>query len=122
MQLPLVNGDSVALQQVILNLIVNGVQAMRGTSSEHREIILITSTLGDFVQLSVRDYGVGFDAKLADRLFDPFYTTKSMGTGMGLAICRTIIESHGGRIWATSNDDCGATFHMCLPTVKGAVT
>jgi signal transduction histidine kinase len=120
-QLPPVEGNSIELQQVILNLIVNGAQAMAEIGDGPRELWLTTCTQDGFVELSVKDNGTGFDQKTMDRLFEPFFTTKPQGTGMGLAINRTIIEAHGGRIWATSNDELGATFHVRLPAVTGAV-
>jgi signal transduction histidine kinase len=85
-----------------------------------RELLMTSSARDGFAQLSVMDEGSGFDQATMDRLFEPFFTTKPHGTGMGLAINRTIIDAHGGRIWATSNDECGATFHLQLPAMEQA--
>ena len=116
--LPLVQGSATELQQVILNFIVNGVQAMDGVDADHREIVVTTSTNNGTVELAVRDSGAGLDDDKAKLVFEPLYTTKQQGTGMGLAINRTIIEAHGGNIWVTSNDDRGATFRFSLPIAK----
>jgi signal transduction histidine kinase len=115
--LPPVQGNSIDLQQVILNLILNGAQAMRDVVGGTREIGLETYVQEDNVVLAVKDHGCGFDETQTDQLFEPFFTTKTHGTGMGLAINRTIILAHGGRIWATSSEDGGATFFFCLPAV-----
>ncbi len=114
--LPPVTGDRVQLQQVVLNLIVNGFDAMGHVAADRRTLTLETS-IGDAgtVQIAVRDSGVGLDSEHADRIFEPFYTTKSQGMGMGLAINRSIVEAHGGRLWATANEDGGATFAFTLP-------
>ena len=119
--LPSFKGNSIELQQVILNLIINGAHAMRDVASGSHELLLWTSAQNGFVELAVQDHGVGFDEELADRFFEPFFTTKPDGTGMGLAINRTIIEGHGGRIWATSNTDRGATFYFRLPALTEEV-
>jgi len=118
--LPPIQGNSIDLQQVILNLILNGAQAMRDVVGGSRELALETHVQDGYVVLAVQDHGCGFDEAQADQLFEPFFTTKVHGTGMGLAINRTIILAHGGRIWATSNKDGGATFHFCLPALKEA--
>ena len=117
-KLPLVRGNSIELQQVIMNLLVNGMQAMEDASQGSDELVLGTSTMNGFVELAVSDDGVGIDQRTADRLFEPFFTTKPHGIGMGLAINRTIIEAHGGRIWATPNEGRGATFRFHLPISK----
>ena len=113
---PLIFADKIQLQQVILNLILNAIEAMSGAADGPREL-LIRSAIAESqrVLVAVRDSGPGLDPKSLDRLFDAFYTTKPQGLGMGLAICRSIIDAHGGRLWATANDDRGATFQFTLP-------
>jgi C4-dicarboxylate-specific signal transduction histidine kinase len=134
--LPLVLGDRIQLQQVILNLLINAIEAMCGAGEGPRELwvssenvteILVESgedtleykasaeTEGTHVLIAVRDSGPGLDLKSLDRLFDAFYTTKPQGLGMGLAISRSIIEAHGGRLWATANTSYGAAFQFTLP-------
>jgi PAS domain S-box-containing protein len=111
-----VKADRTQLQQVMLNLILNAVQSMCEGDLTLRELWISTSANGpDDVLVSVRDSGPGIRPEGLDRLFDPFYTTKSAGMGMGLAICRSIVEGHGGRIWATANVPRGAAFHFALP-------
>jgi signal transduction histidine kinase len=112
--LPNVMADRVQLQQVLLNLMLNGIEAIRDTSGE----LTIKSKVGDDSQLliSVTDTGVGLPTENAEQIFNPFFTTKSQGTGLGLAITRSIVESHGGRIWATGNSGRGATFSFTLPS------
>jgi signal transduction histidine kinase len=114
--LPLVLGDRVQLQQVIINLAVNGIQAMADVENRARNL-LIRSNLhqSDQVVVAVQDSGRGFDPENASTLFDAFYTTKPSGMGIGLSICRTIIESHGGRIWASSHAGTGAIFQFAIP-------
>jgi signal transduction histidine kinase len=113
--LPLVEGDRVQLQQVILNLIMNAVEAMSGIAEGARELQIRTETeaAGD-VLVTVQDSGPGLDPTSVDRVFEAFYTTKPDGMGMGLAICRSIIEAHGGRMWATANEPHGAVFQFTL--------
>jgi signal transduction histidine kinase len=121
--LPLVQGDRVQLQQVILNLIVNAVEAMSGVSEGARELLISTGKdASNAVLVAVRDSGSGLDPKGLDRLFDAFYTTKPSGMGMGLSICRSIIEAHGGRVWATANVPQGAVFKFTLPAGKNCTT
>jgi PAS domain S-box-containing protein len=114
--LPTVGGDRVQLEQVILNLMMNGIESMASLDREPKQI-LIRSALPNPGELlvSVADTGPGIDAEHADRLFAPFFTTKPQGIGMGLPICRSIIEAHGGRLWAENNDSGGAVFHFMLP-------
>jgi PAS domain S-box-containing protein len=113
--LPLIEGDRVPLQQVILNLILNAVEAM-SCLDEARELRISTkSDASNGVLVAVRDTGPGLDPKSVDRLFEAFYTTKPEGMGMGLAICRSIIEAHGGRLWATANEPQGSVFQFTLP-------
>jgi signal transduction histidine kinase len=115
--LPPVLGDRVQLQQVILNLVRNASDAMHGIDGLHRELTIRTSLEpGERVQLSVTDVGVGIPADLADKLFQPFYTTKGDGMGIGLSISRSIIESHQGSLTGTSNNGPGATFAFSLPS------
>jgi PAS domain S-box-containing protein len=115
--LPPVEGDRIQLQQVLINLIVNAVEAMRSTSEGARELWIETGTdAPGSVLVAVRDTGPGLDAQILDHLFDAFYTTKLSGMGMGLSICRSIIEAHGGRIWTTPNLPQGAIFQFALPT------
>jgi two-component system sensor kinase FixL len=114
--LPLILGDRIQLQQVILNLIINAIEAMSGVGEGPRELLL-GSRKDDSqgVLVRVRDSGPGLDPKSLDRLFTAFYTTKPQGMGMGLAISRSIIEAHGGRLWASANEGRGATFEFTLP-------
>jgi PAS domain S-box-containing protein len=114
--LPLILGDRVQLQQVIINLAMNGMEAMQSVTDRPREL-LIRSCLDEAqrVLVSVTDCGLGISAENVDLLFDAFFTTKSTGMGMGLSICRSIIEAHEGRLWATANVPYGATFQFTLP-------
>jgi signal transduction histidine kinase len=115
--LPLIQGDRVQLQQVMLNLIVNAVQAMNGVSEHSRELLIGSGKdASTGVLVTVRDSGPGLNPESFDHLFDAFYTTKSGGMGMGLSICRSIIEAHGGQVWATANVPQGAIFQFTLPT------
>ena len=108
--------DRIQLQQVILNLIVNAVEAMSGVSEGSRELLISTGQdARTACSSAVQDSGPGLNPKSVDRLFDAFYTTKPSGMGMGLAICRSIIEAHGGRMWATANEPRGAVFQLSLP-------
>jgi PAS domain S-box-containing protein len=114
--LPLIEADRIQLQQVTLNLIVNAIQALSEGAKHPRELLISTSMNGSSgVFVSVRDLGPGVSPENLGRLFDPFYTTKPDGMGMGLSICQSIIESHGGRIWATANVPQGAAFHFTIP-------
>jgi PAS domain S-box-containing protein len=114
--LPLVKGDRVQLQQVILNLLRNGSDAMSTVEDRPRQLVIRTERdEGDRVRLTVQDAGVGFDPQVVNRLFDPFYTTKGEGMGIGLSVSRYIIESHHGRMWATLNDGPGAAFSFSIP-------
>ena len=114
--LPRIWGDRVQLQQVILNLIMNAIEAMSEISEGSRELLIGSSIDSpDGVIVTVRDSGAGLKSESLDHLFDPFYTTKPAGIGMGLSICRSITEAHGGRVWATANVSPGASFHFSLP-------
>jgi PAS domain S-box-containing protein len=109
-----VQGDRVQLQQVLLNLVLNGMEAM-DTSGEGRRIVVHTLQTGEAVRVAVRDHGPGIPADELPRIFNTFYTTKPNGMGMGLPISRSIVEAHGGRIWAENNADRGATFAFTIP-------
>ena len=111
--LPTVTADRVQMQQVLMNLTLNSIEAMQETGG----VVTVKSQLAEDgrVMISVSDTGVGLPADKADQIFNAFFTTKAQGSGMGLAISRSIIESHGGRLWATANDGRGATFHFTLP-------
>ena len=114
-QLSHVHGDRVQLQQVVLNLILNAVEAMGTVETGVRELLISTEQDQTGVLVVVRDSGPGIDPAHLERLFEAFYTTKSSGTGMGLAICRSIIGAHGGRLWAGANEPRGAVFQFTLP-------
>lgn len=117
--LPKATGDSIELQQVLVNLIRNGIEAMSTTDPKQRKLRIDSQVVSNEVCVTVSDVGTGISADELQRLFDAFYTTKEDGLGMGLAISRSIIESHGGRIWATSTEQGGAQFHFTLPVARG---
>ena len=110
-----VQGDGVQLQQVILNLILNAVEAMGSVEAGVRELSISTEQDHRGILVTVRDSGPGIEPTHLERVFKPFYTTKSSGLGMGLSICRSIIEGHGGRLWADANEPRGAVFQFTLP-------
>jgi predicted ATPase/signal transduction histidine kinase len=115
-----VEGDRVQLQQVVLNLILNAVEAMGSVQEGPRELLISTEkTQANGVLVAVRDSGPGIDGKHLERVFEPFYTTKSSGVGMGLSICRSLIDAHGGRLWIDANAPRGAIFQFALPRVEG---
>src|SRR5260221_634515 len=114
--LPMILGDRVQLQQVIINLVMNGIEAMQSVTDRPRELVIRSGQdETQQVLVSVTDCGVGISAENADRLFNAFFTTKASGMGMGLSICRSIMEAHGGRLWTTANIPHGATFQFILP-------
>ena len=113
-ELPEVMGDRVQLQQVLMNLMMNSIEAMKDTDGP-RELIIRSQTTEGQLLVSISDTGVGLPQQ-ANKIFDAFFTTKSQGTGMGLRISRSIVESHGGRLWAADNSSRGASFHLSLPT------
>jgi signal transduction histidine kinase len=113
--LPRIHADRVQLQQVMLNLIVNGIQAMNDVADGQRDLLITTEGTEDGVRVEVRDTGPGLGPEKLERMFEPFYTTKPNGMGMGLSICRSIIEAHGGRLWATGHSSQGAVFQFTIP-------
>jgi signal transduction histidine kinase len=117
-----VQGDRVQLQQVLLNLIVNACDAMADTPPNQRLLVIGTTAVGpDAVRISIGDNGTGISMEPIDKVFEPFVTSKRHGLGLGLAICRSIVDAHGGRMWAVNNTGAGTTFHILLPVVP-AVT
>lgn len=114
-KLPAVKADRVCVQQVLLSLSLNAIDAMEDTPPRERRILFRTRCTGDQVELLVRDTGTGISKPVSDKLFEPFFTTKAQGLGLGLAIARSIVDAHGGRIWAANNDGAGASFHIALP-------
>ena len=118
--LPKITVDRVQLQQVLMNLMLNGIEAMKETGG----VLMVKTQRGEGGQvlISISDTGVGLPVEKADEIFNTFFTTKPQGSGMGLAISKSIIESHGGRIWANNDGGRGATFHFTLPAVAPAKT
>jgi two-component system sensor kinase FixL len=115
-ELPRARGDRVQLQQVILNLLLNAFDAVKDCPAHDRQVIVRAQREGpDMLKVTVRDRGTGLTDDTLDQMFQPFYTTRRDGLGMGLAICRSIIEAHGGRLWAENNPDRGATFCFTVP-------
>ncbi|HVI07511.1 MAG TPA: MEDS domain-containing protein [Candidatus Binatia bacterium] len=119
-ELPTTSGDVVQLRQVLMNLMLNGIDAMKETHPERRLTVKSEETDGGQIQVSVSDTGVGLKPQQAEQVFDTFFTTKPQGLGMGLPISRSIVESHGGRLWAGPNRERGATFHFTLPAETAA--
>src|SRR6478735_1360922 len=115
--LPRVQGDRIQLQQVLLNLIINAIEAMRDAGEEERELLITTRSEPDDVSVEVRDSGPGLTPAALDRVFEAFYTTKPDGLGLGLSICRSIIEAHDGRLWASANLPGGASLQFALPAI-----
>jgi signal transduction histidine kinase len=116
--LPQIVGDRVQLQQVAMNLIVNSIEAMKDVDGLREIVVRSQRAENEQILVSVSDSGTGFPPQLVEQIFDPFFTTKPHGTGMGLRISRSIIESHGGRLWAEPADGRGATFHLNLPAAN----
>ena len=116
--LPAVTGDRVQLQQVLLNLVLNACEAMADCDSSERQLLIASKSENGTVRVSVTDRGGGVDEKKREQVFERFFTTKKEGMGLGLSICRSIINAHRGEIWATNNGDCGATFHFSVPIVR----
>jgi two-component system, LuxR family, sensor kinase FixL len=114
--LPILQGDRVELQQVLINLVTNACDAMADMPSEDRAVTIRTGLDGnDFVSISVCDAGPGIAEGKLEQVFEPFFTSKANGMGLGLSVCRTIINAHGGKLWAEHNSGRGATFHLLLP-------
>src|SRR5882672_11170247 len=120
--LPHVRGDRVQLQQVLLNLIINAIEAMRDVGEEERQLLISTRHEPDGVSVEVRDSGPGFAPAALERVFEAFYTTKPEGLGLGLSICRSIIEAHNGRLWASPNVPRGAIFRFTAPAHPAAAS
>jgi signal transduction histidine kinase len=121
--LPPVKGDRVQLQQVVMNLILNAIEAMSAVQAGTRELLIsIEQNQTDDLLVTVRDSGPGIDPEHVERLFEAFYTTKSCGVGMGLSICRSIIDAHGGRLWADVHEPRGAVFQFTVPSGKNEIT
>ena len=116
-----VHGDRVQLQQVVMNLLLNAVEAMGSSEAGARELLISSEQDHRGVLIAVRNSGPGIDPANLERVFDAFYTTKSRGTGMGLSICRSIINAHGGRLWAEANAPRGTVFQFVLPNVAGQI-
>jgi signal transduction histidine kinase len=116
--LPSVTGDRIQLQQVVLNLMLNGCEAMTNYNSSERQLLIASKSENGTVRVSVTDRGGGIPEEKLEHVFERFFTTKKEGMGLGLSICRTIIDVHRGEIWATNNSDRGATFHFSLPIVR----
>lgn len=114
--LPSIQADRVCLQQVLINLVVNALDAVNESAGAERRVIVRTSSTADWVEISVSDTGNGIPADLLPKVFDTFFTTKNEGVGLGLAISRSIVEAHAGRIWAEDHHGQGATFRLSLPT------
>jgi signal transduction histidine kinase len=120
--LPPVAGDRIQMQQVLLNLALNAIEAMSKVLGRPRVLQISAERDGDDqVRVAFRDSGPGLEPAQRDRIFDAFYSTKDAGIGMGLAISRSIVEAHGGRLWATPNEDVGETFQFTCPVVAGAL-
>jgi signal transduction histidine kinase len=121
--LPKITGERVPLQQVLLNLIMNAADAMSAVTGRER-LLTIQAARNEqtSVRVTVEDTGCGIDQAHVDRIFDPFFTTKSHGMGLGLSICRTIVEAHGGRLWALPRSPFGTAFHLTLPSAEAALS
>ncbi len=120
--LPRIQGDRIQLQQVLLNLIINAIEAMRDVGEEERELLISSRNEPDGVSVEVRDSGPGFVPADIDRVFEAFYSTKPRGLGLGLSICRSIIEAHNGRLWARPNVPRGAIFRFTAPAHPAAAS
>jgi C4-dicarboxylate-specific signal transduction histidine kinase len=113
--LPTVVADSIQVQQVLVNLLRNAIEAMEDTPEAERRLLVRSENLDGSVQISIRDNGSGINDEQAKKLFEPFFSTKAEGMGLGLAVSQAIVEAHAGRLWAEPNPDRGATFYLSLP-------
>ena len=120
--LPLIVADRVQVQQVLMNLMINGIDAMKAVDAPRQLTLGTRNDRNEQLLVSVEDTGIGLPANQVDQIFNAFFTTKQHGTGMGLRISRTIIEAHGGRLWATENSPRGASFHFTLAVSSDAGT
>jgi len=111
-------GDRVQLQQVVLNLILNAIEAMGSVEERQRMLSVVTEQRAADVLIAVHDSGPGIDPEHLQRVFEPFYTTKESGIGMGLSICRSIIDAHGGRLWVDADQPRGTVFQFTLPAAQ----
>jgi signal transduction histidine kinase len=111
--------DRIMIEQVLLNLIKNGIEAMQACGDDDREVALRARRVGGMVELAVADRGCGIPLALRENLFSPFFSTKPEGMGMGLNICRSIIELHGGHLWVEDNPEGGSVFCFTLPVEEG---
>jgi signal transduction histidine kinase len=119
-RLPLIKGDRVQLQQVVLNLVINALQALGAAAAGTRTVVITTGNdEANAVRVAVADTGPGLRPEEVERVFEPFYTTKSDGLGMGLSICRSIIQTHGGRLWVMANQPQGVVFQFTVPALVG---
>jgi signal transduction histidine kinase len=117
--LPPLSGDRIQLKQLVLNLVTNAIESMNSVQDRPRKLRVQSAADSDNIHVSVQDTGIGIKREQLDRIFQPFFTTKPQGIGMGLSISRSIVEAHGGRLWALSADSSGAAFHFTLPKTQG---
>jgi signal transduction histidine kinase len=115
-------GDRIEIQQVLINVVLNALDAMADRLEEQRTVVVSVENVSDRADVTVRDRGHGIAPEHLPRLFDPFFTTKRDGMGLGLSIARTVIEAHGGRVWAENGPGEGAVFHVELPAARAAGT
>jgi PAS domain S-box-containing protein len=117
--LPMIEADQVQIQQTLINLVHNAIEAMAGVTDREKSLVLSSRRQGEELLIQVRDHGFGIEDQTL--MFEPFFTTKASGMGMGLSICRSIVEAHGGRVWATANEDAGMTVSFTLPLTSNGL-